>query len=194
MDSTEPERTHALRQRDAAALERRVRRAYEIERMQRAAAGFAPALLVPMVVFALQGVSSSSALLGVGLFAVGVLALWRGQAPARGVLPGLAAGIIPLAAALCAPRTHLCAGGQCMSTCVPICATGGLAAGVAIGVFARRRGAGAAFVGSASALALITGALGCTCVGLAGVLGMGAGFALGLAPVLVRRTARGGEA
>ncbi len=185
MDSSDAERG---RPASTTSLEQRVRRVYEIGRVRRAAVGFVPALVVPGFVYGLEGLSLTTALLGVALFAVGVLALWRGQAPARGVLPGLAAGVIPLAAALCAPHLHVCASGQCLSACVPICTTAGLAAGLAIGVFARRRGAGAAFVGSASTLALITGALGCACVGLTGVLGMGAGFALGLAPTFVRKT------
>ena len=66
------------------------------------------------------------------------------------------------------------------------CAAGGLLAGIAVAVIARQRRVGLVFVAPASGLALLTGAMGCSCVGLAGLAGLGAGYAVGLLPAVLR--------
>jgi hypothetical protein len=58
---------------------------------------------------------------------------------------------------------------------------------VAINLHGRRAGPG--FWLSASSLALLTGAMGCTCVGYSGVAGLALGFAVGSAPGFFRRRA-----
>jgi hypothetical protein len=98
------------------------------------------------------------------------------------VLPGLAAGIVPLALALCANHIgHACMGDECMTVCIPACATGGVVAGLAVAAIGIRRRSGAAFWLATSAVALLTGAMGCGCVGYTGVIGLVLGFGAGLA-------------
>jgi hypothetical protein len=74
-----------------------------------------------------------------------------------------------------------------MTMCVPACSAGGVIAGLAVASVGNRRRAGAVFWLSASSLALLTGAMGCACVGYAGVVGLGVGFAAGVVPGLLRR-------
>jgi hypothetical protein len=62
--------------------------------------------------------------------------------------------------------------------CIPACATGGVVAGLAVA------GVGASpkrhrFLIAASSVALLTGAMGCACVGHAGVAGLALGFGAG---------------
>jgi hypothetical protein len=120
------------------------------------------------------------------MFAVGVLLLWYGRELRRAVLPGLALGMLPLVLALCANHMHSCGHGVCVSLCVPACVMGGLCAGVGIAVIGHRTRRSLGYWAAASVLILLTGAMGCSCAGYAGVVGLVAGFALGLAPELVR--------
>jgi hypothetical protein len=99
----------------------------------------------------------------------------------------VAAGLVPLVLALCANHVHHCSADGCMTLCVPACAVGGLAAGLAVAGVGNRRRAGAVFWLPASGLALLTGAMGCSCVGYAGVAGLGLGFAAGVVPGALRR-------
>src|SRR5690349_17296874 len=85
-------------------------RAYERSRGKLAALGFAPVLLIPVLVLCIDGMTWRTVALGVALFVAGVFLLWRGQDAARGVLPGVLAGLVPLTAALCAPSMHVCTG------------------------------------------------------------------------------------
>jgi hypothetical protein len=125
---------------------------------------------------------------GVGLFLVGVSVLWYGRDLRRAVLPGFVAGLVPLTLATCANHVgHLCTGENCMLWCVPACTVGGLAAGLAISVVGYRGRRGLGFWVAASAISLLTGAMGCSCAGYAGVLGLALGFGAGLVPGFARR-------
>jgi len=176
---------------ELAKLERRARRKYEWARARRALLGFAPALLV-VVVAALANKHSTSALaFGAVMFVVGVSLLWYGREIRRAVLPGLAMGLLPLSLALCANHMgHMCMGGSCMTVCVPACMIGGLGAGIGVSLIGLHWKQGAAFWVGATVLTLLTGAMGCSCIGYAGVLGLAVGYGLGLVPVLVRRFTR----
>jgi hypothetical protein len=114
--------------------------------------------------------------------------LWYGRDPQRAVLPGIAAGPVPLVLALCANNMHSCGLEGCASLCVPACALGGVVAGSAVASVGNQRRAGIWFWLSASALALLTGAMGCACIGYSGVIGLGIGFAAGVVPGLLRKT------
>ncbi len=176
MDSTE-----------LARLEAQARGRYERARWGRGAVGFAPVLLL---VAAAAGVShrpATALLFGALLFGAGVALLWYGRTLHRAVLPGVLAGLIPLTAALAANLTHGCTGHACYSYCVPACASGGVVAGLVVSTVARRRGHGWGFWAAGTAVALLTGAMGCACVGYSGVLGLAAGFAAGAAPQAARR-------
>jgi hypothetical protein len=157
-------------------------RAYERARWKQALVGFSPALVVPVMVLCIDGMALRTVALGLGLFSVGVIVLWRGQEAARGVLPGFLAGLVPLAAALCAPRMHLCTGGICMSVCLAACFGGGLVAGIVVGLAWRFSQRGLIALSVAAVISTITGAIGCACLGYGGVAGMAAGLALGMLP------------
>lgn len=171
---------------DSTELQRRARRAYERGRLRRALLGASPLLGVLGIAAALSHRPTSALGFGVAATAAAVLMLWYGRAPQKAVLPGIAAGLVPLALALGANYVHVCSGG-CSTLCLPACALGGVAAGVAVASVGSRRRAGLGFWLSASALTLCIGAMGCSCIGYAGVIGLAAGYGVGLVPGLVRR-------
>lgn len=168
------------------AVEQRARRKYEWARVRRAVLGFSPALVVVAAAALNARHPGSAAAFGIAMFAAGVLLLWYGRDLRRAVLPGLALGMLPLVLALCANHVHSCSGTMCMSWCVPACTVGGLGAGIGVGIIGHRARRSIGYWAGASALTLLTGAMGCSCAGYAGVLGLVAGFALGIAPELVR--------
>ena len=172
---------------DVAALERAARRRYEVARLLRALIGFAPASLIIATAALVGRRPGHSLAFGVALFAAGVFLLWHGRALHRAVLPGVLAGLVPLAASLTANLVHGCGSGHCSSYCVQACSAGGIVAGLIVSTVAARRSMPWSFWLAAGALSLMTGAMGCACVGYSGVLGLGLGFAAGLAPQVVRR-------
>lgn len=176
MDSTE------LRE-----VERRARVRYEWARAKRALVGFAPLLLVVAVATAVARHPSATAAFGAAAFLAGATMLWYGRDPKRAVLPGVLAGFVPLVLVLCTSHMHGCMGDSCMMVCVPACSAGGVVAGLAVASVGNQRHAGSVFWLSASALALLTGSMGCACVGYSGVAGLAIGFAAGVVPGLLRR-------
>lgn len=171
--------------------EQRARARYELARMRRALLGFAPVLIIVAVATVFAKRPSATLGFGVAVFAVGAVFLWYGRDVRRAVLPGVAAGIVPLVLTLCANHIgHACMGDRCMSLCIPACATGGVVAGLVVAVVGVRRRGGVGFWIATSAVALLTGAMGCVCVGYAGLVGLFVGFAGGLASGLVMRLFR----
>ena len=168
-------------------VERRTRARYEWARAKRALVGFAPLLLVVAVATAVARHPLVAGALGIGAFIAGAVMLWYGRDPKRAVLPGIFAGFVPLVLALCTSHMHGCMGDSCMMMCVSACTLGGLVAGLAVASVGNQRRAGAVFWLSASGLALLTGAMGCACVGYPGVAGLAIGFAAGVVPGLLRR-------
>jgi len=164
---------------DLDVLERRFRHVYERARLKRAFVGFLPMVALILVSIAFGGRPDAAIVLGPLLIGAGVLALWYGQEPARGVLPGALAGGAALVLALCANHVgHFCTGDRCMSWCLPACITGGFLAGALVsfvGVRQRRR---AGYWVSASGITLLTGALGCSCIGFSGMIGLAVGFVI----------------
>jgi hypothetical protein len=180
---------------DVARVERRARAGYEWSRAKRALVGFSPALLVVAGAMVLARHPMWTFAFGAALFVGGVALLWYGRDLKRAVLPGVAAGLVPLALGLCAVRMgHACTGDGCMMLCVPACTVGGLIAGLSVAAVGLARRGGTAFWFSASGVALLTGSMGCSCVGLSGVLGLALGFLLGTMPGLVRRLFAGSAA
>jgi hypothetical protein len=162
---------------EIAGAQRRMRRAYELARLRRALWAVAPLLLLSAIVAAIGGRYAVALPTGLLLFAGGVLALWYGREPGFGVLPGALGGGLALVLALCANQMgHFCTGERCMSWCLPACVVGGVLAGAVVSVVGIRQRRRAGYWLSASAITLLTGALGCSCVGYAGVAGLGAGF------------------
>jgi hypothetical protein len=86
---------------------------------------------------------------------------------------------------------HLCGAERCLLY-PTICILGGLAGGVALGLFAPRpREARGVPLFAASLIAGLAGAVGCLLYGLIGVGGMAVGLLAGAVPVLATRAARG---
>ena len=168
-------------------MERRTRTRYEWARAKRAFLGCAPLLLVVAVATAVARHPSVTGAFGIGAFIAGAVMLWYGRDPKRAVLPGVLAGFVPLALALCTSHMHGCMGDGCMMMCVPACSVGGLVAGLAVASVGNQRRAGAIFWLSASSHALLTGSMGCACVGYSGIAGLAIGFAAGVVPGLLRR-------
>ncbi len=171
---------------DLARVEHRVRRAYEWSRLRRAAIGFAPVLVLIGAAVVLGHDPAMVAVLGGVLFLAGVGVLWYGRDVRRSVLPGVAAGLIPLSATLCAHQVgRACSLSDCCFTlCLPACGAGGILAGVIIAWVGLRRTHGIWYWLCASGMALLTGAMGCLCVGVAGIAGLIAGYAFGIVPGL----------
>ncbi|MFO0678026.1 MAG: hypothetical protein U0169_15935 [Polyangiaceae bacterium] len=165
----------------------RALRSYERGRA-RSSFAFAGPLLAFAVLAVCLGTSPGFACaVGVALVAVAWGLGWRGESWGRAVFPGVIAGAIPLALSFAARSYgHVCAGGSCVSLCVPACTAGGLVAGFVLaraGANVRDRGR---YFAGAVVLALLVGSLGCSCVGFGGILGMTFGTLVTLAPSLVR--------
>jgi hypothetical protein len=176
---------------DLTHLRRRVRRAYELARLRRALLGVAPVLVIIVGAASFAHRPVSTLWFGVGTLAVGAAMLWYGRDPQKAVLPGIAAGLVPLMFALCANHVHMCGADSCSSLCVPACTLGGVVAGLAVASVGNQRRAGPWFWVSASALAILTGAMGCACMGYSGVMGLAVGFGAGMVPGLLRRALGG---
>jgi hypothetical protein len=173
---------------DLSQIERRARRKYELARARRAVLGFAPALVIVALAALANKHPLSAVSFGAAMFVVGVGLLWYGREMRRAVLPGLAMGLFPLALALCANHLgHACMGDHCMMLCMPACALGGLGAGVGVSVFGMRWKQSWPFWAGTTVLTLLTGAMGCSCVGYGGVAGLAAGYGVGLLSGIVRR-------
>lgn len=179
---------------DSASLDqvrRRARAAYEWSRLRRALVGFAPALVLAAMVALLGGKPFDSAPFGIGLFVAGVIALWYGREPKRAVLPGIAAGLIPVVLTLGTMHIgYMCFGDRCTPACMAACVCGGVGAGFAVGLVGARGGRRWPFWIAASTVAMLTGAMGCTCLGYAGLAGLAAGYGAGIFPVLALSVVR----
>jgi hypothetical protein len=175
---------------DLRPIEMRARRAYELTRVRRAALAFAPVVLL-IVGAALIGERVGYILaFGSALFLLGAGLLWYGRGVKRAVLPGLAAGLVPLIFGLCAKYVHTCMGAGCLAFCVPTCFAGGLIAGVVVDFVGLRSATKMGFWVAASGIGLLTGAMGCVCAGALGLAGLMVGFAIGAAPGMVAAALR----
>src|SRR5687768_5083635 len=96
---------------DIARAENRARRAYELGRARRATLLALPLVLPAALAGVLGEIPAKAAVIGVLLYVAGVALHWRGRDLAAGVLPGAAAGLVPLALGLLM-RMHGCVGGS----------------------------------------------------------------------------------
>jgi hypothetical protein len=173
-----------------ARLAARARRAYERGRLRSAALRALP--LVPLVGLATAGCAAPQEVLlcGAVLLAAVTGLLWRGEEYGAGVGPGVAAGLLPLLLPVATRLTgHPCSAAACYVLPV-VCALGGLAGGILLGLVAPspRAGRRVAFV-AACAVAALTGAVGCLMYGLVGLVVMGAGLVVGVTPLVATRRA-----
>jgi hypothetical protein len=172
---------------DLLRVQRSVRWAYELGRLQRAVLGVAPLFVVIAAAASFAHRPASALAFGCAAALAGLVMLWYGRDAQRAVLPGVAAGLVPLVLALCANRMHLCGPDGCTSLCLPACALGGVVAGLTVAGVGNQRRAGVEFWLCASSLALLTGAMGCACIGYSGLIGLGLGFGAGVVPGLLRK-------
>lgn len=171
----------------SAAL-RRARRAYEWGRTRRAFIGCLPVLVLLAAASIFGDRLEWTLAFGAGLFVLGMFMLWYGREPQRAVLPGIAAGVIPLVLVLCARHAgHFCTGTSCTSLCMQACALGGVLAGLAVASVGNARQAGPAFWISASSVSVLTGAMACSCLGLSGIAGLALGYVAGAVPMVLGR-------
>lgn len=113
------------------------------------------------------------------LLLIALIAVWSisGRAVARSMLPGLLLGLLPLGCSLFAGRFgHVCHAGGCSSLCVPLCTAGGALSGLLLARAARKTGEPLVLWTAGGAVVLAAGAMGCMCVGAAGLVGMVLGF------------------
>lgn len=156
-------------------------RAYERGRWRWAALSALPMAVIPIASFAIGQRLLSSVGLGLVLLVLSAYLLWRGQAPARGLVAGLKAGLVPLALSHGANLYgHICTASGCTSLCVPACALGGVVAGGIVAWSARSAARPNQVLAWGAATACLVGAFGCACVGFGGMAGMVLGTALTL--------------
>lgn len=172
---------------DLSRLAREARGRYERARLGLSFAGAAPVLFVVAAAAFFAKRPTSVVVFGAILFAAGVALLWRGRDLRRALWPGVLSGLIPLVAALVANHGHGCATNHCASWCVPACTAGGVTAGIVVSLIATRMKLGWGFWVAASVVSLLTGAMGCACVGYGGLLALLGGFSVGLVPQVARR-------
>lgn len=171
-------------------LEHAARRAYENGRRVRAAELSLPLLAVGVLAVVTGTKVATAVSVSLALTTLAFAFLVRGQSLGRAVLPGLLLGLVPFGCAHAAQHVpasfgHLCTGSQCVSWCIPMCSAGGLIAGALIGRLARRASSPGLFALGAGSLAVLTGSLGCACVGVSGVVGAALGLSTGLLPSLL---------
>jgi hypothetical protein len=157
-------------------LKSRGLRAYETGRFRMAAR--VVLLLAPATAVASWLTSQYELCLCVGvLLALAAVWLrWRDRRGIEDVAAGLAAGGIPLAAGLC--LTGL--GFPCGELgCIAMFAAAGFLAGLLVAHRFRRRAAPLASWAAAISIAVAAAALGCTALGIFGMLGVTAGIAVG---------------
>jgi len=167
---------------------RRARRAYELARARRAVLGFAPVVVLVAAAYVFGDGGPWTTALGLALFACGAAMLWYGRDLKHAVLPGVVAGSVPLVLVLCARQLgDFCTGVSCAALCMDACVIGGVLTGLAVASVANARRSGPRFWLAASALALVTGAMACVCLGVSGVVGLTLGYGAGVVPGLLQR-------
>jgi hypothetical protein len=169
--------------RSDAALAR-VRSAYERTHVLAGARGFAVAIGLLLLAFALHRTTGETWLVAGLLGATLAVAGWRGGTWRRGSLAGVLAGL-PV---FIAPAVYFLATqhGSCVQcrmepslTCMLVCFGTSSAVGALVGHIATRDASPRRFAMAAVAGALLTGLLGCGTTGFGGALGIVAGLLAG---------------
>jgi len=173
---------------DPSRVGRRMRHAYEIGRIRRAAVLALPWVGLLMVGLWLGPFGLFDFGLGTLLVVTGFAYLWRGQLAEQALVPGLISGLFPLGLALLAngpnPQCHHGQGG--LSLCTFACGVGGVLAAMRISKFARRQESSPMAFGLAVIPAFFLGSLGCGCIGYTGVMAMAGAMFLTSLPELMR--------
>lgn len=153
-----------------------IRAAYERGRLRDAARDAAPLVGLFTLVLLAAEARPGQVLLAVAVGITFVVFRWRGLGWGRGAIVGAVAGLAPLLAPFLLVANGLgCAGPNSASWCAALCASGGLFAGLAVGVSSRSWSA----LVAGGLIAALAGAVGCwpmgatTLVGMAGALLVG---------------------
>jgi hypothetical protein len=164
----------------------RARLSYELGRLRVGLPGGIAA--AALIAYSLSRPHAAEAPMIGGLLLLGVLAAgaWH-RDTARAVLPGLAAGLVPLFVPAVAMRAGMgCGLRDCTALCLVSCLLGGLAAGGFIAWRSRALAEGRrVFLGVAGAIGTLAGALGCLEFGAIGLLLLVGGFAIILSPTWI---------
>lgn len=168
-------------------LERRARQRYELARLGRALAGAAPVALFALIALALHGAELRALALASTLVAFTVFMLFYGRDLQRAVLPGAIAGLAPFTLAYAASVMSGCGTAGCSTSCMIACTIGGFAAGLSVAAVGRALKARPTFWIASAGVAGLVGMMGCACVGISELVGLGAGIALGFLPSGMRR-------
>jgi hypothetical protein len=173
---------------DIQRLQAEARRRYERGRARHAA--LSASLLLPLLALVVAVSPGRQYAWAAVLLAwlCAFVALWRGEALGRGVIPGVVCALFPLLGSHIAARLgHVCTEGGCVSLCAPLCSAGGVAAGLVLAHWIRRERSPQMAFASGALLVVAVGATSCTCIGLSGVAGIAAGLAAGYVRVLFMR-------
>ena len=172
---------------DLPQLLRRARWGYEKTRLREALLGVMPIAAIVLLAACISEHPPLTITVGAATAFMAAMLLWYGRGPQKAVLPGFAAGLVPLFLVLGVNHMHMCGADGCTSLCMYACAIGGLGAGLGVSVVGYRRGAGPAFWLSASGISLLTGAIACAGVGYGGLAGLVLGFGAGALSALAQR-------
>lgn len=146
-----------------------VRAAYERGRLRDAARDATPLVGLFTLVLLAAEAGFAQAVLALGVGATFVVLRWRGLGWGWGAVVGALAGLAPLLAPFVLGANGLgCAGPNCASWCMALCASGGLLAGLVVGASSRSWGA---LVGG-GLVAALAGAVGCWPMGATTMVGM----------------------
>jgi hypothetical protein len=168
---------------DSTEMWLRARWSYELGRLRVALPGVAAAAALVVCVLSRPHLSPAPVFAGLLLLAVLGAGVWR-RVSARAVLPGIAAGLVPLFAPAVAMRAGMgCGLHDCTQLCLVSCLAGGLAAGAFIAWRSTALASGRRiFLGVAGSIGTLAGALGCVEFGAVGLLLLLGGVAVVLSP------------
>src|SRR5579859_7330141 len=97
-------------------IEATVLRAYERGRARHALVAALPIVALAAIASRIEHRVGLTAVVGAAMYALAAFFFWRGRGLARGVIPGVAAGVLPFAAMQAARLYgHACAGPMCFS-------------------------------------------------------------------------------
>lgn len=166
---------------DLDALRRRSRRTYEIGRWRRASVSVLPAAALALLATRAAGEIMDPIVTATILALVSVAFSWWGQHAGSAVLPGTLAGTLPFAAALAVRWS----GETRFATCAVVSFVASAIGGLLLARRVRRSDARARAWLYAGAIALLTGSVACSCIGLGGFVGLVLGLAAVATPSLL---------
>jgi hypothetical protein len=170
--------------KDPPLVPARARRAYEAARLRRALVRAIPASFLFVLLLA-EGASPGRLVASLGLYATAVLAHTIGQSAALAVAPSLCFGLVPFVIVRVAEASgHVCMGEMCVSWCLPACLTAGLVGGALVALRGRGVADRPAYLLTSICLVALSGILGCSCAGGAGMAGLALGVVLGAIPAM----------